>query len=180
MSRTGSSRLRRIILPAWLVVGDAVFAFAGLALGFWLRYKTPLSRFGIDVPDAVFADYVPLLLLGVLFLIAGYAQLNLYEERLLLRKFQGLALIIKGTTLWLAGYLALAVVLKFEPPISRLFVPLAYLSIIGVMFVWRSAFYAALVRPAWSHRIRQRVGILGWNDEARALGAELAAQPAHP
>jgi exopolysaccharide biosynthesis polyprenyl glycosylphosphotransferase len=106
--------------------------------------------------------------------------LNLYEERLLLRKFQGLALIIKGTTLWLAGYLALAVVLKFEPPISRLFVPLAYLSIIGVMFVWRSAFYAALVRPAWSHRIRQRVGILGWNDEARALGAELAAQPAHP
>jgi exopolysaccharide biosynthesis polyprenyl glycosylphosphotransferase len=180
MSRTGSSRLRRIILPAWLVVGDAVCAFAGLALGFWLRYKTPLSRFGIDVPDAVFADYVPLLLLGVVFLVAGYAQLNLYEERLLLRKYQGLALIIKGTTLWLAGYLALAVVLKFEPPISRLFVPLAYLSILGLMFVWRSAFYAALVRPGWSDRIRQRVAILGWNEEARALGAELAAQPAHP
>ncbi len=180
MSRTESSRLRRIVLPAWLVVGDALFAFAGLALGFWLRYRTPLSRLGIDVPDAAFADYVPLLLLGVVFLIAGYVQLNLYEERLLLRKFQSLALIIKGTTLWLAGYLALAVVLKFEPPISRLFVPLAYLSILGVMFVWRSAFYALLVRPAWSDRMRQRVAILGGNEEARALAAELAAQPAHP
>ncbi|WP_414661003.1 sugar transferase [Horticoccus sp. 23ND18S-11] len=180
MSRSRSSRLRKVILPAWMVVGDAVFAFAGLSLGFWLRYKTPLRELGLDVPNAQFAAYVPLLLLGVVFLIAGYAQLNLYEERLLLRKYQSLALIIKGTTLWLAGYLALAVVLQFQPPISRLFVPLAYLCIIAVMFVWRSAFYAALIRPSWRHLIRQRVAVLGWNEEARALGVELASQPAHP
>lgn len=180
VSRTRSSRLRKVILPAWLVVGDALFAFAGLALGHWLRFATPLSRFGIDVPDAEFARYVPLLLLGVTFLIAGYAQLNLYEERLLLRKFQSIALIIKGTTLWLAGYLALALVLKFDPPISRLFVPLAYVSVIGVMVVWRSLFYAALVRPGWRDHVRQRVAVLGWNEEARALAAELSAQPAHP
>ena len=100
MSRSRSSRLRKVILPAWMVVGDAVFAFAGLSLGFWLRYKTPLGELGLDVPNAQFAAYVPLLLLGVVFLIAGYAQLNLYEERLLLRKYQSLALIIKGTTLF--------------------------------------------------------------------------------
>jgi exopolysaccharide biosynthesis polyprenyl glycosylphosphotransferase len=180
MSRSPSSRLRQVILPAWLVVGDAVFAFAGLSLGFWLRYKTPLREFGLDVPNARFTDYVHLLFLGVAFLIAGYAQLNLYEDRLLLRRYQSIALIVKGTTIWLAGYLALAVVLKFDPPISRLFVPLAYLSIIGVMFVWRSAFYALLLRPAWNTRIRQRVGILGVNDEARTLSADLTAQPAHP
>lgn len=180
MSRTRSSRLRKVILPAWLVVGDAVFAFAGLALGFWLRYGSPLGRIGMDVPDATFAAYLPLLLLGTAFLIAGYAQLNLYEERLLLRKYQSVALIVKGTTFWLAGYLALALVIKFDPPISRAFIPIAYVSVLAVMFVWRTAFYEFLVRPGWRDRVRQRVAVLGWNDEARALAAELAAQPAHP
>ncbi|MGH7947484.1 MAG: sugar transferase, partial [Opitutaceae bacterium] len=163
-----------------LVVGDTVFAFAGLALGYWTRYKTPLGTIGVDVPDAIFSAYIPLLLLGVVFLIAGYAQLGLYEERLLLRKYQSMALIAKGTTLWLAAYLALALVLRFNPPISRLFVPLAYISVLLVMFVWRSAFYALLVHPRWRERIRQRVAVLGWNDEARTLAADLESHPAHP
>jgi exopolysaccharide biosynthesis polyprenyl glycosylphosphotransferase len=180
MRRTSSSRLRKVVLPAWLVVGDTVFAFAGLGLGFWLRYNTPLGAIGIDVPNAVFSEYIPLLLLGVAFLIAGYAQLGLYEERLLLRKYQSIALIIKGTTLWLASYLALALVLKFQPPISRLFVPLAYITVLVVMFIWRSAFYSILIHPRWRERIRQRVAVLGWNDEARSLAADLDSQPAHP
>jgi exopolysaccharide biosynthesis polyprenyl glycosylphosphotransferase len=178
--RTSSSRLRKVVLPAWLVAGDTFVAFAALALAFWLRYYSPLARFGLDVPDAHFVDYVPLLLMGVGFLIAGYAQLNSYEERLLLRKYQGLALIIKGTTYWLAGYLALALVIKFDPPISRLFVPIAYVCVLGLMFIWRSVFYALLLRPAWREQLRQQVAILGWNEEARALAAELQAQPAHP
>lgn len=180
-SRTHSSRLRKVVLPAWLLVGDTLVAFAALALAYWLRYESPLRALAvIDVPDALFVDYIPLLLLGVAFLIAGFAQLNLYEERLLLRKYHSLALIIKATTLWLAAYLGLALVVKFDPPISRLYVPMGYVCVIGLMFAWRSAFYAALIRPAWRDRIRQRVAILGWNDEARALVAELNGHPAHP
>ena len=181
MTRTSSSRLRKVILPSWLLLGDTVVAFAALALAYWLRYESPLREWArIEVPDPRFADYLPLLLLGVAFLIAGFAQLNLYEERLLLRKYQGLALVIKATTFWLAAYLGLALVVKFDPPISRLFVPMAYAAVLALMFVWRSAFYALLVRPRWRERIRQRIAVLGWNDEARALAAELAAQPAHP
>jgi len=174
------TRLRKILLPATLVLGDTVFAFGSLALGYWLRYASPLGRFGITVPDASFAAYLPLLLVGVAFLIAAYAQLNLYEERLLLRKFQSISLIIKGTTFWLVAYLGLSLVLKFQPPISRLFVVIAFLCVIAVMFAWRSLFYFLLTRPAWRERLRQRVAVLGWNDEARALAAELEAQPAHP
>ncbi len=181
MTRTSSSRLRKVILPAWLVAGDTLVAFAGLALAYWLRYDSPLRRLArIDVPDAHFAAYLPLLLLGVAFLVAGYAQLNVYEERLLLRKYQGFALVIRGTTLWLGGYLALALVIKFDPPISRLFVPMGYVCVLALMFLWRSAFYALLVRPAWRERVQQRVAVLGWNEEARALAAELQAHAAHP
>lgn len=180
MTAAPSTRLRKVILPAALVLGDTVFAFAALSLAYWLRYVSPVGGLGIAVPNATFAAYLPLLLVGVAFLIAAYAQLNLYGERLLLRKFQGIALIIKGTTLWFVAYLGLSLVLKFEPPISRLFVVLGFGCVIVIMFVWRSAFYALLVRPAWRERLRQRVALLGWNDDARALAATLEADPAHP
>jgi exopolysaccharide biosynthesis polyprenyl glycosylphosphotransferase len=180
MNGPPSTRLRKILLPAALVLGDTLFAFASLTLGYWLRYSSAMSRFGLEVPNATFIAYLPLLLVGVAFLIAAYAHLNLYGERLLLRKLQSINLIIKGTTFWLIAYLSLSLVLKFEPPISRLFVVIAFACVIAIMFLWRSFFYYLLTRPAWRDRLRQRVAILGWNDEARTLIAELDAQPAHP
>lgn len=180
MNAPSSTRLRRVILPATLLAGDTLFVFAGLALGYWLRYASRLRHIGIDVPDATFAGYLPLLLLGAAFLIAAYAHLNLYEEHLLLRKFQSLNLIVKGTTFWLAAYLGLSLVLKFEPPISRLFVVMAFCSVLAVMFLWRSLFYRIITAPRWSARLRQRVAVLGWNDEARHLAESLAALSAHP
>jgi exopolysaccharide biosynthesis polyprenyl glycosylphosphotransferase len=175
-----SGRLRKVILPSLLVAGDACVAFAGLSLGYWLRYATPIGSIGLDVPDATYARYLPLLLLGTAFLIAAYAQLNLYEERLLLRKFQAINLIIKGTTFWLLAYLSLSLVLKFQPPISRWFVILAYLIVLALMFAWRSAAYRLFIHHLWVGRLRQRVAILGWNDEARTLVADLATHPTHP
>lgn len=174
------ARLRRVYLPSLLLLGDTLVAFAGLSLGYWLRYETPIGSIGLDVPGATYRAYLPLLLLGTAFLVAAYAQLNLYEERLILRKFQALNLIIKGTTFWLAAYLGLSLVLKFDPPISRWFVILAYMLVLGLMFAWRSLAYRLCTRPAIVGRLRQRVAILGWNDEARALVADLAASPAHP
>lgn len=175
-----SARLRKVILPSFLVMGDALVAFVGLSLGYWLRYATPIGSIGLDVPDANYRAYLPLLLLGTAFLIAAYAQLNLYEERLLLRKFQALNLIIKGTTFWLVAYLGLSLVLKFQPPISRWFVILSYVILLGLMFVWRSAAYRFFTRPVLVGRLRQRVAILGWNDEARTLVTDLTTQTAHP
>lgn len=175
-----SARLRKVILPSLLVAGDSLVAFVGLSLGYWLRYATPIGSIGLDVPDATYRAYLPLILLGTAFLIATYAHLNLYEERLLLRKFQAINLIIKGTTFWLIAYLGLSLVLKFEPPISRWFVVLAYVIVLGLMFVWRSAAYRFFNRPGLVQRLRQRVAILGWNDEAGSLVADLSSHPSHP
>lgn len=180
MPATPTNRLRKVVLPSLLVIGDATVAFLGLSLAYWLRYVTPIGSIGLDVPDATFSRYLPLLLIGAAFLIAAYAQLGLYEERLLLRKFQALNLIIKGTTFWLAAYLSLSLVLKFDPPISRWFVLLAYTLVLALMFVWRSAAYAFFTRDTLVGRLRQRVAILGWNREADALVTELSASRAHP
>jgi exopolysaccharide biosynthesis polyprenyl glycosylphosphotransferase len=180
MTGISSTRLRKVVLPAVLVLGDTVCAFLSLSLGYWLRYRTSLGRFGLNVPGASFPVYLPLLLVGVAFLVFAFAQLNLYEERLLLRKFQSLNLIFKGATFWLLAYLSLSLVLKFDPPISRLFVLIAFVCVLAVMFLWRSLFYQLLSRGPWRDRVRQRVAVLGWSEEARAFAAELDTLPAHP
>jgi exopolysaccharide biosynthesis polyprenyl glycosylphosphotransferase len=180
MFAANPARLRKVVLPSLLLAGDTLVAFAGLSLGYWLRYATPLGRVGLAVPDAHYADYLPLLLLGTAFLVAAFAHLNLYEEHLLLRKFQSLNIIIKGASFWLAAYLSLSVVLYFQPPISRWFVVLAYVVILLLMFAWRSLAYALLTGTALVHQLRQRVAILGWNEEADRLASDLQAAPAHP
>jgi len=175
-----ANKLRRVILPLVLLVGDILVVFAGFCLAYYLRYVSPVGRIGIPMPDARFDDYLPLLLLGTLFLAAAYAQLDLYSERLLLRKLQSLNLILKGTVLWLAGYLALSLVLKFEPPVSRWFVILTTLSVLSLMFLWRNAIHVWLTRPQRVETLRQRTALLGWNEDAEALVDDLLRLPAHP
>jgi len=172
--------LRQLVLPALLLLGDLVFAFAGLSLAWWLRYDTRLGQLGIPVEAAAFADYVPLLLVGVAILVVTYAQLGLYDERLLLRRYQALAIIIKGTVLWLLAYLGVSLVLKFSPPISRLFVAVAFVGVVLLEYLWRSAFYAAICRGTVLERVQQRVAVLGWNDNAARLVHAIAGTPAHP
>ncbi len=172
--------LRQIILPAILLAGDLCFAFAGLSLAWWLRYDTRLGQFGIPVEMATFGAYLPLLLVGVALLVGTYAQLGLYDERLLLRRYQALAIIIKGTVLWLLVYLGVSLVLKFQPPISRLFGVAAFGSVVLIEYLWRAAFYSFIRRGTWLEQVQQRVAVLGWNDQAARLVHEISSSSAHP
>jgi lipopolysaccharide/colanic/teichoic acid biosynthesis glycosyltransferase len=171
---------RETIAPLTLLGGDTLVTFAGLSLGYWLRYVSPLARLGIDVPDATYARYLPLLLVGVALLIAAFAQFGLYDTRLLLRRYLSLNAILKGAAFWLVIYLSISLVLKFDPPISRLFVVIAFFCVVVLLYFWRALAYTLLTRPAVVGRLRRRAVLLGWNDAARALAAELTRDPAHP
>jgi len=171
---------RDTMLPLLLLAGDAFVTFAGLSIGYFLRYASPVGRIGLDVPDATFARYLPLLLMGVALLIGAFAQFGLYDTRLLLRRYQGLNAILKGASFWLVAYLGISLVLKFDPPISRWFVVLAFMCVIVLLYAWRTLAYALITRAPFLARLRRRAVILGWNDQARTLAAELARDPAHP
>ena len=180
MPRSDAHALRETFLPLTLIAGDTLVTFAGLALGWWLRYASPLGRLGIEVPDASFARYLPLLLVGVALLVAAFAQLGLYDPRLILRRYQSLNAILKGTAFWLVSYLGLSLVLKFEPPISRLFVLLAFLCAVALLHLWRTLVYKIITHSSLLGRLRRRTILVGWNDDARALAADIARDPAHP
>ncbi|MEO6876248.1 MAG: sugar transferase [Opitutaceae bacterium] len=180
MSRAAAQSLRETVLPLALLAGDTLVTFAGLTLGWWLRYASPLGRLGIAVPGATLARYLPLLLVGVALLIGAFAQLGLYDARLLLRRYQSLNVILKGAAFWLVAYLGVSLVLRFDPPISRLFVIVAFICVVALLYAWRALVYALVTRSPLLARLRRRAVLLGWNDDARALAAEIARDPTHP
>lgn len=167
-------------MPLILLAGDTLVTFAGLALGWWLRYASPLARFGIDVPDATFARYLPLLLVGVALLVAAFTQFGLYDARMLLRRYQSLNAILRGAAFWLVAYLGLSLVLKFDPPISRLFVIEAFVCAVVLLYTWRALAYAALTHSALLGQLQRRSVLLGWNDDTRLLASEIALNRTHP
>ncbi len=176
----GSSDRRRSLLPLVLLAGDIAVVFAAFSVAWLLRYASPLGRLGIPVPDARFGDYLPLLLLGTAFLTAAYLQQDLYSERLLLRKLRSLGLIFRGTVLWLAGYLALSLVLRFDPPIARWCLILAALTVLAFMTAWRTVVYAWLTRRGRVERLQRRTAMLGWTPDAAALVTDLQRAATHP
>lgn len=180
MPRAASNSFRETTVPLTLLAGDTVVTFGGVALAWWLRYVSPVGRIGIDVPDATFPRYLPLLLLGVGLLVGAFAQFGLYDTRLVLRRYQSLNAILKGAAFWLVAYLSVSLVLKFDPEISRLFVILAFVCVVTLLYAWRTVVYAVATRTSVLARLRRRAVLLGWNEHAQALAAEIARDPAHP
>jgi exopolysaccharide biosynthesis polyprenyl glycosylphosphotransferase len=180
MPRAASNSFRETFVPLALLAGDTLVTFAGLSLGYALRYASRLGHLGLTVPDATYSRYLPLLLLGVALLIGAFAQLGLYDSRLVLRRYQNLGAIFKGATFWLAAYLGVSLVMKFTPPISRLFVVIAWVCVVTLLALWRALAYVVLTRPALRVRLQRRAALLGWNEDARELAAELTHHAAHP
>ena len=171
---------RDTTLPAIMLLGDTAVAFGGLCLGYWLRYRSPVGLLGIDVPNARFENYLPLILIGVVFLVGAFAQQGLYEGRMLLRKQQALSLLARGTVFWVLVYLAFSLVIKFDPPISRLFVVVAGIVSLLLLALWRELFYRFLTAPSRLAQLQRRVAILGWHPAAAGLVQEISRSPAHP
>jgi exopolysaccharide biosynthesis polyprenyl glycosylphosphotransferase len=180
MADSVQNPLRETTLPALMLGGDALVAFGGLSLGYWLRYRSPVGSLGLDVPDARFESYLPLLLVGVVFLIGAFAQQGLYDGRMLLRKQHSLNLLARGTVFWVLVYLAFSLVIKFDPPISRLFVVLAGIVTLLLLALWREVLYRILTGPKLLPQLQQRVALLGWNPAAQGLVSEVQRSRAHP
>lgn len=145
-----------------------------------MRYRTPIAAWGIPVPGATLGLYLPLLCVGAVMLVLTYIYLGLYDPRLLLRRVFSLGLIMKALAFWLVAYLGVSLVLKFEPPISRLFVLVAFGTTLVITYVWRNLFYLTITRPGLIDRVRQRVAVLGHDPRTHAFLEEVSKHRAHP
>jgi exopolysaccharide biosynthesis polyprenyl glycosylphosphotransferase len=174
------TRTQNYLLIA-LLAGDSVLCFAGLSLGYWLRFESPLREISFE-PDAVahYAGYFPLLILGAIFFIATSAHLQLYDPRLLLRPNKTRSIICRSALFWFAAFLSTSLVLKFQPPISRLFVTASSVTTLIILIGWRVCFHAWLIRSRLRSRLTQRVALIGWTSEASAITEAILRDRLHP
>ena len=168
-------------LLSLLLIGDALFCFAGLSLGYWVRFETPLRAIGIEPGDAAtYRNYLPLLALGTGFFILGCAHLKLYDARFLLRPNHARAIILRSVFFWFAAFLSTSLVLKFAPPISRLFVAFSCITTIATVLAWRTAFHLWLSHSRHRRNLTQRVVLVGWTDAAAEITNAILRDQNHP
>ncbi|HTH47298.1 MAG TPA: exopolysaccharide biosynthesis polyprenyl glycosylphosphotransferase [Candidatus Limnocylindria bacterium] len=168
------------------MAGDFTMIGLGLMLGFWLRFKSGIFSGRStwwstnEGKPPSFDDYAPLILVGALFLFATFLYLNLYQHQTLLR-FRRVALkIVKGTVFWLFAYLSLSLVLKFTPPISRIYVLLSFQMVLVCLLIWRALFHRLLQTENIAQALRQNVLFIGWNKDATRIAEGIFSDSYQP
>lgn len=162
------------------VAGDTIMVFAGLLLGYWLRFKGFLKNVGVEPVDPRLADYIPLLTIGAVFFVATFAYLKVYDARLLLRPTRAYILFVKASCFWFCFFLGVSLALKFEPAISRIFVATACITTLLCVSVFRALFGAILARSSIRERLTQNVLLVGWSSEADRLVHAINHDDNHP
>ena len=174
-------------LTALAIAGDALLIWCGLWFGFWFRFWSgwvPVQgtwwAAGGEVESRDLGSYVPLMLFGLALLLVTYGWAGLYRAGNLLRWRRAAMVVTKGTMVWLALYLVMSLVLKFSPPISRIYVAASAAAVMGTMLAWRWVLSRWLRREPVASRLRQRVAFLGWNTSADRLARAIARDGVHP
>jgi exopolysaccharide biosynthesis polyprenyl glycosylphosphotransferase len=163
------------------LVGDALVIFAALAFGFWLRFDSHLIPFYIDLKSVpTFFDYFRLLVMGTVFLLGTFGYLGLYSERCFMRYLRTANVIVQGEFFWLFTFLAVSLILKFDPPISRVFMLLSFVCTLSTILAWRMLFLKIMHREFFQINFRQRVLFVGWCKEAELLETEIQTNSDHP
>jgi len=156
----------RLLISALLA--DTFVILYGLIAGFWLRFYTPIARHGVpgDVNPRNYAGYIAL---GTVLMLFTLTYHRLYEKQTLLRYRHVSLLVLKSGIIWFAGFTSFALLFKFQPAISRLFVLIAGANVIIGLLVWRNLFHRLLRNSPAASRLKQRVLFVGWNQEAERL-----------
>ncbi len=180
MNAVTAGRSSQGIFVVWSLLGDAAVTYLAMSFAYWLRFETALQHVGVPAEGVYYTLYIPLLLLGTLFLLMTFGYLGLYEENELLHLYRTHSIIIKGCIFWFFAYLGISLTLKIEPDISRIFATLALVTSILFLSAWRKGLHKLLTRRPFLAKLQKRVAILGINDRAVQLFNAMSRDANHP
>jgi exopolysaccharide biosynthesis polyprenyl glycosylphosphotransferase len=169
------------------VIGDLISIFVGLCLGYWIRFRSglipqniPFWSSGQDISKVTLFQYFPLIGVGTILLIITFSYQHLYKKQHLLRYRRVTSIIIRSTAIWLLTYLGVSLAMKFEPPISRVYVVTSALATTLTMLGWRLLLHRFLKTTTAANSLRQRVVFLGWTKEAERLTQVISTDEDQP
>ncbi len=159
------------------MAGDFVVIVTGLVFGFWLRFRSGIIPHATEaswlfVPGSekvALEEYLNLIALGAIFLFVTFLSMDVYRVRNLLHLRRVIGKVVKGMVFWFFAYLGVSLVLKFTPPISRIYVISSFLSVMALLLLWRMLLHQILSAESAASALRQNVLFVGWNAEATRL-----------
>lgn len=166
---TSKSTYHRLV--AGTFAADFFLVTFSLMFAQWLRFETPISQFGVQAEESmVMADYFGHFAVGVAIMMAALINFRVYSRESLLSFTATMRNLVKASFVWIAGFLALTLVLKFDPPISRVFCGIGLLLLLTLLSIWRSILWSVVSRKGNASSLRQRALVVGWSkDFSRAV-----------
>jgi exopolysaccharide biosynthesis polyprenyl glycosylphosphotransferase len=165
-SRRGRELGQQLIAVAF--GGDMLVILLSQLLTFYIRFETPFRDWGMNGrPDLI--DYAGYILLAALFYIGMLCYGGVYDQRHLLKLRAVTAPILKWSVAWVGLILLGSFLVKFQPPISRVFCVMAWVITPSLLLLWRRLFGLALARTSVAAALRPRVVFVGWNHYAAHL-----------
>src|SRR3981081_1027049 len=174
--RTRCSRELGQQLVAVAFAGDMLMILSGLLLSFYIRFLTPIREWGIYGRPEL-SDYLGYIVLATVVYIGMLCYGGVYDHRNLLKVRLVTARILKWSVAWVGLILLASFMLKFEPPVSRVYCVMAWVSTPSILVSWRSVFQLLLIRPSALSALRQRVVFVGWNQHSAHLARNFIHSP---
>ncbi len=145
--------------------GDLAVVLITLMLAYLIRFETSLRSVGVEDSAISVSGYCGHVLLGGAVLMFFLTNSRLHDPRNFLAVRRTFAIIAKSCVIWGVGFLALALVLKIEPAISRLYCAIGCATSMAGLLTWRWALYCILRRETIATTLRQKAVFIGWNGE---------------
>jgi exopolysaccharide biosynthesis polyprenyl glycosylphosphotransferase len=160
------------------VVCDTIVIVASMLLAYWLRFHTFISDYGI-IAKINLRDYASYVGIGSASMLFTLTYRQFYARSVMLRYRRVARQILESSIIWVVGFLSISLILKFQPPVSRLYVGIAGINILAGMLAFRWVFDRAVHRSDVVASLRQRVLFVGWNEEAEHLANAFVTDHAH-
>jgi exopolysaccharide biosynthesis polyprenyl glycosylphosphotransferase len=155
-------------LVAVAFVGDLLVILSALLLTFYIRFQTPIREWGINArPDL--SDYLGYIILASVLYMGMLSYGGVYDHRYLLKLRTVTGRILKWSVAWVGLILLVSFMVKFQPPLSRVFCAMAWVITPSMLVTWRSVFQLLLIRTSAVSALRPRVVFVGWNQYAARL-----------
>ncbi|MBB5351506.1 exopolysaccharide biosynthesis polyprenyl glycosylphosphotransferase [Haloferula luteola] len=166
-------------LVALSFLGDASMVIFSLLGAYLIRFETRMRGVGVLDHAIGLRDYAGHVLLGAVLMIFLLANFRAHDPRNFLNFRRTLLVVFKSVALWFGLFLSLALLLKIDPPISRIYcmvgAGMAWLS----LSLWRWVLYCLLRREPIASALRQKVVFVGWNDDCEVTARRFADGRAH-
>ena len=150
------------------MICDSIVIAAAMVFSFWLRFQTSIRDYGVGA-HPTFRDYSGYAAIGAVSMLLTLAYRQFYTKSVILRYRRVARHIFEASIMWVLGFLSISLILKFSPPVSRLYVGIAGANILAGLLVSRWFFNRFVHRADVVSSLRQRVVFVGWNEEAERL-----------